>query len=621
MTGRRWFATTFVALGLALGLFVRGAAAQKRPAASWSGIDPYVEQALRDWKVPGVAIAIVKNDSVVYARGYGVKTLGKPDPVTANTIFAIGSSSKAFTATLMGMLVDDGKVRWDDPVSKLLPGFQLNDPYVTREITIRDILSHRSGLARGDFIWYASPYSRDEVVRRVRYLQPSWSFRSHFGYQNIMFITAGTVEEHVTGMSWDQLVKTRLFTPLGMTATTTSIKALSSMPDVASPHAELDDTVRVIPWRNIDNAGPAGSINSSVTDMARWVRFQLDSGVAGGKRLVSAAALVETHTPQTIIPVTTQARSLNPYRHFSSYGFGWFLQDYRGKEVVQHGGNIDGMSALVAMMPEERLGMVILTNMNATPLPSVLMNRIFDMALGAPPKDWSGDFHKVVLGLDSVAKATEKKKEAARVAGTRPSLPLAGYAGTYVDSMYGEVKVAANGSALVLSLPSGISADLEHWHYDTFRGTWRDRTLGKALMTFVLDERGKVKSLDFEPGDDQAEEVPRFRRQEEKADTVAKVTIAAADLPRYAGTFESKSPPLTAQVEIVEGVLKLTVAGQPPYTLVAESVTRFRLTGPPGMPAGFFLDYLMDRGAVKSVTLVQPDPRPSLTMSPKAENR
>src|SRR4030095_13793074 len=267
-----------------------------------------------------------------------------------------GSSSKAFTAASIAMLVDEGKLKWDDPATKYLPGFQLFDPYSTRELMVSDLLSHRSGLTRGDLIWYGSAYDRDEILRRVRYLKPSWSLRSRFGYQNIMYLAAGQIIPAVTGKTWDDFVRERIFTPLGMKSTNTSIRTLSSSDNVATPHAKLNDKVQVVAWRNIDNIAPAGSINSNVLDMAQWVRLQLGDGVYEGKRLISSAAIKEMHTPQTIIRREGPMESLYPEAHFLTYGFGWFLSDYRGRKVVEHGGAIDGMRGEDAMMPGRKLG-------------------------------------------------------------------------------------------------------------------------------------------------------------------------------------------------------------------------------------------------------------------------
>ncbi|MBC7789916.1 MAG: serine hydrolase [Anaerolineae bacterium] len=595
------------------GILLSASASQAQLPAAYAPLDAYVEKAMKDWEVPGAAIAIVKGDSVIYAKGFGVRAIGKPDKVDARTIFAIGSASKAFTGAGVAMLVDEGKIRWDDPVTQHLPGFQMYDAYATRELRVRDILSHRSGLARGDLVWYASSIDRDEILRRVRYLKPSWSLRSNFGYQNIMFVAAGQITATVAKQSWDDFMRDRLFVPLGMTETNTTVREISKLANVATPHARIDDTLRVIAWRNIDNAGPAGSINSNVTDMAKWVQFQLDSGKVGKKSLLTAASFVETHTPHTIIPRNTQARTLNPFTHYVSYGFGWFLEDYRGREVVHHGGNIDGMSALVAMMPEEDLGVVILTNMNGTALTSVLMRKIFDLHLGAPAKDWSADVLKLAKAQEVQAKAVQKKKEEGRAKGTKPSLALAKYVGTYNDSLYGQVNVKMEKDHLVLTSGPGFIGDLEHWHHNTFRANWRDRAIGKFLLAFTLSTAGEVDGLKFEQGPGAiAEEAPDYRKIADPADTVAKVQIAKADLEKFVGSWESTTPPLTLTVDLIGDELKLTVPGQPVYTLVAMTSSRFKLTGPTPMPAGFFVEYSIEGGSAKGMKLEQPAPQPTM---------
>jgi CubicO group peptidase (beta-lactamase class C family) len=585
------------------------AAAQQREP--YPGFDAYVTAALRTWKVPGVAIAIVRNDSVIYAKGYGVRELGKPTSVTPRTTFAIGSASKAFTAAAVAMLVDEGKVRWDDAATRHLPNLQLYDPYATREISIRDLLSHRSGLARGDLVWYGTEFDRDEILRRVRFLQPTWSLRSQFGYQNIMYLAAGQVVARAANTTWDDFVKRRILVPLGMTSSVTSIRPLASMSDVASPHAEIEDTVRAVPWRNIDNIAPAGSINSNVLEMSQWVRLQLGKGKFGGTQLISSAQIEEMHTPHTIIRRDPIFKVLYPESNFFEYGLGWFLQDYRGKKVVHHGGNIDGMSALVTMIPDDHFGMVILTNMNGSALPSVLMYRTFDHHLRAPSRDWSAEIRKSFEALQTQGKETQKKLEAERVSGTKPSLPLRDYAGAYVDSMYGETKVSEQGGKLFITRSPAFEGELEHWHFDTFRSKWRQNLLGKTFVSFRLGPTGKADELAIDMGGAPV----NFKRRPEMADTTAGVRIADADLPKYLGTFQSTAPPASLTVEKVGEHLKLTVPGQPAYTLVPVTATRFRLTGP-NVPTGFFLDYTLEGGKVRSVTLVQPSPRPSLTLAP-----
>jgi CubicO group peptidase (beta-lactamase class C family) len=580
-----------------------GLAAQAKPL---QGFDAYVTRSMAAWKVPGLAIAIVRNDSVVLAKGYGVKTLGRPDPVKPSTLFAIGSSSKAFTALAVAMLVDEGKVKWDDPATNYLPGFQMYDPYVTRELTVRDLLTHRSGLAASDLIVYQPQMTRDSILHRVRYVKPTWSFRSHYGYSNLMYLAAGQITARLAGRSWDEVIRDRIFTPLGMTHSNTTVTALDRLPDVATPHGEWNDTVRTIPYFNLDQIGPAGSINSSVSDMAQWVRFQLSGGKVAGKPLVSAAAFGETHTPQTIVPLEGFWKTVIQDAHLLNYGMGWYLHDYKGRLIVQHGGNIDGMTALVAMLPEERTGLVVLSNLDGNDLTYALMYRVFDAYLGRPPKDWSAIMLKTSEELREQAKKEEKTKEAQRITGTTPALPLDKYAGTYTDTLFGDATVRKEGTGLVFQY-GRLVADLDHWQYETFRGAWRDRRLGKTFVTFTIDEEGKVDQLKSDLAD--------FRRKPEVADTAPGVRIAAAELPRYTGSFASKSLPVTAEVQVVAGQLKLTVPGQPIYTLIAVTPTRFRLTGDE-VPPGFFLDYNIADGRVRRVTLVQPEPQPALTLEP-----
>ncbi len=505
-------AAIVVALALALAAPL---AAQQEP---FPGYDAYVTTAMKAWAVPGVAIAIVRNDTVIYAHGYGVREIGKPGAVDAQTMFAIGSSSKAFTAAAIGMLIDEGKLRFDDPVTQHLPGFEMYDPFVTRDLTVRDILSHRSGLARGDLMWYGTDNSRDEILRRVRFLKPSSSFRSQFGYQNLMFLAAGQIVAAVSHKTWDDFVRERIFVPLGMSSTNTSVARLARLANVAQPHSKIDDTLRAIPYRRIDNIGPAGSINSTATDMAQWLRFQLAGGKFGGKQLLSTSVLAEEHTSQTIIPLAPLNRLLNPYAHFSTYGMGWFLEDYRGKEVRHHGGAIDGMSALVAMLPEEHLGVVILTNMNGSLLPNALMFKTFDLQLHSPPRDWSAEMKKVFDGALAAAKAAQQKMEAPRVAGTKPSLALEQYAGTYTDSMYGDLKVRVQNGALYATMGPPFEGPLEHWHYDTFRATWKDRMLGKSIISFALNAAGKADLARIDLG---GSGVLEFKRAPPQADTTA----------------------------------------------------------------------------------------------------
>jgi CubicO group peptidase (beta-lactamase class C family) len=572
------------------------------------GLDEYVQKAMQDWEVPGLAIAIVKDDKVVLAKGYGVREIGKETPVDEHTLFAIGSSTKAFTTAALGMLADEGKLSWDDPVTKYLPWFQLFDPWVTRELTIRDLVTHRSGLERADLLWYGSSLSRDEILRRIRYLEPTWSFRSTFGYQNIMFLAAGQVVAAVSGMSWDDFVKQRIFTPLGMTMSNTSVTALKKAEDVATPHAKIEGVVQTVSWRNIDNIGPAGAINSNVLDMAQWLRLQLGEGNYQGKQLLSSAVVDEMHTPQIVIPRGGFPANLIPETHFSTYGLGWFLDDYRGRKIVYHGGNIDGMSVLVAMIPEENLGLVVLTNMNGSFLPSLLMYKIFDAYLGAPARDLSALTLPTFKTIETQAQSAEQKMEASRVMGTKPSLLLEEYAGIYTDKLYGDAKVTLENGKLVLQYGPALIGGLEHWHYDTFRATWRDRLLGKSLVTFTFDAAGKADGLKVTV---EGQPIIEFKRAPNQGQAIS---LSEAELSKFVGKFESTTPPIEVTVQLVGGQLKLVISGQPPYAMIPIAPTRFRLEG---LPEGYYVQFQMaDDGSVNNMT-IEEGAAGSFTLAPK----
>ena len=470
-----------------------GALARTSPLA---GFDAYVAQAMRDWDVPGLAVAVVKDDSVVYERGFGVRELGRPGAVDSNTVFIAASTTKAFTAALMAMLVDSGRVRWDDPVTRQLPGFQLFDPYVTRELTVRDLLSHRSGLGRADALWYGTAFSREEVLRRLRFQRPAWSLRSQYGYNNNMFVAAGQAVAAVTGRPWDDMVRERIFRPLGMARTSTSVAELRGLENVATPHARYDGRMTPIAWRNFDNVGSAGSINTTVRDMAQWLRFQLSGGTYDGRRLLSDSAFRQMRLPNTPIRPEPRTDSLYPEIHLRAYGLGWTLNDYRGRLVVSHGGALDGMRAQVGLLPEERVGVVLMANSDQVGSLLVgLQYRVLDAYTGGVRRDWSADLlADLVRGREREARDSARQ-DSSRVPGTQPSHALAQYAGRYVDSLYGEMTVAEAAGRLVLSHGTWATADLEHWHYDTFRAVWRDRELGRDFVTFATDVDGKVSRI------------------------------------------------------------------------------------------------------------------------------
>ena len=475
-------------------LFSRAAAQEPFPA-----LDAYVTKAVADWRVPGLSLAIVRNDSVIYAKGFGVQRIGTATPVDDRTLFEIGSSSKSFTATLVAMLVSDGKMRWDDRITTWLPGFRLYDPVASAEVTLRDALSHRSGLTRGELTWMDAGISREEVLRRVRFLKPSWPFRSRWGYQNIMFLAAGEAAAKAAGMKWEDLISQRSFAPLGMAASIPVLRDPAGSAGLATPHFLASDTVRPKQHMNIDDMAPAGSIVSSARDMAQWVRFHLGDGTFGGKRLLSRVTLRETHLPQALMGAGGDSLT-----RFSTYGMGWFVEDYRQQLVWQHGGNTDGMTAAMGMMPEQKFGVVVLSNMHGSPLPGILMRYLFERQIGAPMRDLSAEALTRVAAQRRRADSTERVQASLRVAGAKPPMPLSAYAGTYVDSLYGEAVVTLEGERL--SMRRGAwTAPLEFWNGSNFRwGTLPSAAVTSLFVKFDPTPDGKINTMMFALGADTA---------------------------------------------------------------------------------------------------------------------
>lgn len=462
-------------------------------------IDAYANLVMTEWKGPGMAIGIVKDDKLISAKGYGARQLGKPETVDENTVFAIASNSKAFTTASLAILVDEKKLAWDDKVSKYLPEFEMYDPWVTSEVTVRDLVTHRVGLNTfsGDLLWYETTYSADEILKRVRHLKPVSSFRSRFGYQNLMFIAAGRVIEKVSGKSWAQFVTERILQPLGMNRTTTSIKDLKR--NAAFPHNESGGTLRVLHRGNVDGAAAAAALNSSVADISKWIRLQLGRGKFEGKQIFSEQRSWEMWQPNIILPITEAASKSNPTRHFNAYGMGWALQDYQGRKIISHGGGLDGMLSQTVLIPEENAGFVVLTN-SESPAYLIMMNKIRDVLVNAPKRDWNAEAIEQVKRNKAAAEEEKKKTDAARIANTRPTLPLANYSGTYADQMYGDVSVSEEKGRLVMRFgPSpNFVADLEHWHYDTFQIKWRPSVaynFPRGFVTFPIDRNGKTDEL------------------------------------------------------------------------------------------------------------------------------
>ena len=469
------------------------------------GFDAYVREAIRAWDVPGLAVAVVQDDSVLFSRGYGVRELGRDDPVDEHTLFANASTTKAFTAAAAGMLVDDGELGWDDPVTDRLPEFVLYDPWVTSEITLRDLLTHRVGFGDPSFLWYGADYEFEDYAGHLRFQEPATSFRSRFAYNNIGYAAAGEIEARSAGTTWDDLIRTRILDPLGMGETVTRGADLPRYGNVAMPHDEISDTLTSMGW-NVsfgDNIAPAGSMYSSVHDMTRWMRFLLGGCEWEGEKLLSSETCEELLKPQVVLTPDEFYPSqelTEPW--FIGYALGWFLQDYRGEKVAFHTGSLDGYVAIVGLLPERRAGVIVFANRDHAEVRHALMLRVFDALIGPPARDWSADLKDLYDERTRKAEESRARRPADRVPDTEPSAPLEAYAGRWGNDLYGEVEVRLEASSgdgtelrLVLIRSDYLTADLGHWHFDTFEAHWRPGWLRPELVTFGVGPDGTVDVL------------------------------------------------------------------------------------------------------------------------------
>ena len=472
-------------------------------AAQLRELDAYITKGVRDWEIPGLTVSVVRNDTVLFTKGYGVRRIGSPDAVDERTQFGIMSTTKAFTALAMAMLVDDGKVAWSDPITKHLPEFQFQDPFLTREATVRDLLTHNIGLGNADLLWARGDLPRAEILRRVRHLPAAYSLRGGFIYQNVMYGTAGELIARVSGMSWEDFVRTRIFTPLVMSQTYPTYAAMRAAAGAnqSEPHYRIRDTIRVIADEAVDALPAAGSIWSNAADMAKWLRFLLDSGRVEGKRLVSDAGFRELLKPQAMVSAAEfypTARITKP--HWMTYGLGWFEQDFRGRFLAFHTGSLDGRTAMVGLLPDARTGVFIGGNLDHAEFRHALMLQVMDIFAGTnggPARNWSAEFLTLYNGLKADGDKALAEAASKRVKGTTPSSAMSAYAGSYSHPVWGSLQVELAGSGLRVRMghAATLTGPLEHWHYDTFRATLGDGRGGTTLFQFQLDASGAVTSV------------------------------------------------------------------------------------------------------------------------------
>jgi len=482
-----WLVRSFV-VSLVLFAFYPRAWARPFNQDTKDAIDQLMKEALARWKVPGAALGIVKDGKVVFLKGFGVRELGKENPITPDTVFPIASCTKSFTSLAMAILVDEGKMTWDDPVRKHVDFFRLADPLADAQVTLRDLVAHRTGVDGHHLLWYRAPWNLQERIRKVSKLELSKSFRSAFQYQSILFGTAGYAVGKASGTSWEDFVRKHILAPLDMKATTLTTAAVKSQ-EHSSPHKKnKQGKIEVIPWYEITEPDPAGSINASARDLLKFLRFQLGDG----RPLVKAVNLAETHAPQIVIRREGFARIMNPDTFQISYAMGWIVQDYRGNLLLLHGGAIDGFRAHFTLVPEAKLGIVLLNNLDNTQMNIAVSNTLIDFILDLQPKDWNAYYLKIQQEEEALQKAGRKAFHEKQHKGTKPSRPLEAYTGTYEDPAYGQARITLEKGTLVCHW-STFRLPLEHFHYDTFIAN--NDVFNNAPFVFSLDFAGDVKSM------------------------------------------------------------------------------------------------------------------------------
>ena len=486
LIGERAVLAVIICVGVTFSNF---AFAQQSPQSFTKELDDYVAATVRDWEIPGVAVAVVKDGKVIAARGYGVREMGKPETIDENTIFDAASLTKSFTVAAIASLVDEKKMSWDDPVKRYIPTIEFPDPYLTANITMRDLLCHRTGVRATNSAWYFTNVNRSQLLGLIKNMEIAAPFRTQSVYSNIGVTIAGEAAARAAGTTWEDLITRRIIVPLGMKRTTAVFALAPAMGNIASGHALVNGVQRVTPREGTprDMTAPAGAIQSSAADLATWMIFQLGDGTFQGKRILSSTAMNEMHSPQIVIPTNAAFRLARQIKYFAAYGLGWQVFDYRGNRMFWHSGTGDGQTAFLVLLPDSGLGVVVLINSwKAGPaLNNAIASRIMDYYLGIPTQDYSAEYHESwTRSLQQSIEAT-RKFEASQLKGTTPTLPLSQYAGVYRDKLGLDVRVWLEGDTLRLQYGGGEIADLTHWYHDTFWARWQNPLHAEQRSTFA----------------------------------------------------------------------------------------------------------------------------------------
>ncbi len=564
----------------------------ERAQAMLEGLDLTIAQVLKDYNVPGLAVGVVVDGHTVWLKGYGFRDLAKQKPVTPDTLFAVGSCTKAFTTFALGTLIEEGLLDWDTRVIDVLPDFRLWDQYATQNLTLRDLITHRSGIPRHDFMWYNSSFSREDLLKRLRYLEPTCNIRERYNYGNLTYLIAGLAMERMKGETWETLVSQKILTPLGMKKTNFSIAKMQESDDFAFPYLERNGALKQIPFRDFHAVGPAAAMNSNASDMTHWIKMLLARGTYEDRPMISSGLIQEMFAAQVVISGYVE----NKEAQFNAYGLGWCINSYRGHYYVSHDGGPDGFTSVVSILPYDNIGVVVMANKNLINLPRYLSLEIVDRILELPSRNWLPQGLEEWKASRQAEEDARKSEEQMNKKGTMPSHPLSDYEGKYEHPGYGIVEVTQKGDKLE-ALFNGISCHLDHWHYDVFAiaEETQDVLISRNGMkfTFRTNLSGEIDQLliPFEP------KSPEIVFQKKMSDNFSDLSYYR----QFLGTYEIYN--IVFEFVIRDRTLVAVIPGQPLYELVPTNENEFNVKSRLDVSVRFMKDA---DGEVNQVQMISP---------------
>jgi CubicO group peptidase (beta-lactamase class C family) len=573
---------------------------EKKPdyAKRLSGIEKELNQVLADQKAVGYSVAVVYKDKIIYSKGFGYRDLENKKPVTPNTLFAIGSSTKAFTSSILGQLENDGKLKLNDLATTHLPQLSFKYDYLNTGVTIRDMMCHRTGFSRFDYSWYLfNSSNRDSLIGRVKYMEPTVKLREKWQYNNWMFLAQGMIAEKITEKTWEQNIQERFFIPLKMTHSNTDILVTEKDSDASLPYSfDSKMNIQKVDYYNINGMGPAGSINSCANDMGNWVSTWIMGGMFNGTEIIPSSYVKSASSSQMVV------RGGQPTNHadiqFTNYGLGWFLESYRGHFLVEHGGNIDGFSANVAFYPSDSIGIVVLSNQNGSEVPEIVRNFISDKLFALTPIPWNADAKKAKDKMMEEVKKMESKKEAdsLQIQNTKPSHPLKDYVGYYSNNAYGNFTIVLENDTLKTFI-AGQRAWLKHYHYDVFKLESfikeEQESDSKFLINFQSANTGKIENASMEldePG-----------KNTDFAKSSPKIELSNDDISNYLGEYDLEGA--TIKIYLKGKILMVSVPSQPDYETISVGNDTFELV----VAKGYSVKFTVENGKSTAVTFIQPN--------------